>query len=250
MPTLDNIDYILICVIVVLAICCYMCYTKPEPYAPLAYFTVAEPKYQVDSQNVMSAPIVYNSNDAGSSIHGPFHPCPPGQQCDSNMRAFGADSPVTSPTPSPTSSPTSSPTRITQECAKCNCGEYVVSPSGNRMYAMYGDISDPSNSYTDTSKCNCSEYCSGYVNPHNLTGGPVSPIGDREGFQYPLQSDIKTLVPAHLSGGFLNPLSNPQMGFLPGGIEYGVSSPAMGNLSASVSSNSSPGSLNVWSTVI
>ena len=150
MPNFDKIDYALMVVIAILAICCYLCYTKnstkPEPYAPLAYFTVADPKYQVPAQNVMSAPIVYKA-------------------------------------------------------------------------------------------------------------GPVSPVADepepvKEGFQYPMPEDIKTIVPAHLNGGFVNPLSNPQMGGIPGTLEYGVSAPAMGNLSASISNNSSPGSLNVWSTVI
>lgn len=151
-PKFDMIDYALMVVIAVLAICCYMCYSKkPEPYAPLAYFTVADPKYQVESQNVMSAPIVYNVEDPGA-----------GQS---------------------------------------------VRPVG-----------------------------------------PVSPV--MEGYMQPPPQDIKTIVPAHLSGGFVNPLSNPQMGFLPGGMEYGVSVPAMGNLSSSVTSDNTPGALNVWSTVI
>lgn len=156
MPKFDMIDYALMAVIAVLAVCCYMCYTK-ESYAPLAYFTVAEPKYQVESQNVMSAPIVYNIDEAAGQ----------------SVRPFAA--------------------------------------------------------------------------------GPVSPVMEeysRESFMQPPSQDIKTIVPAHLSGGFVNPLSNPQMGFLPGGMEYGVSVPAMGNLSSSVTSDNSPGALNVWSTVI
>ena len=139
---------------------------EPEPYAPLSYFTVKDPKYQIESQNVMSAPIVYSGPE--------------------------------------------------------------VDPSSGQS-----------------------------VRPVPLKTGPVSPVSDdneyyrnREGFQYPLSENVKAIVPAHLSGGFLNPLSNPQMGFLPGGMEYGVSVPAIGNLSSSVTSNSSPGSLNVWSSVL
>ena len=156
MPNFDKIDYVLMFVIAVLAYCCYVCYNKkPEGYAPLAYFSVADPKYQVESQNVMSAPIVYNAPDPGA-----------GQS----------------------------------------------------------------------------------VRPIPVSAGPVSPV--QEGYMQPPPQDIKTIVPAHLSGGFVNPLSNPQMGFLPGGMEYGVSVPAMGNLSASVTSDNTPGALNVWSTVI
>jgi hypothetical protein len=170
------LDLALAALVFVLAYCVFKCCqdqgktSTPEPYAPLAYFTVKDPKYQVDSQNVMSAPIVYS-------------------------------------------------------------GPEVDPASGQSVRPV------PINGM--------------------MQAGPVSPVmddkesyGKREGFQYPMPENVKTIVPAHLSGGFVNPLSNPQMGFLPGGMEYGVSVPAIGNLSSSVTSNSSPGSLNVWSSVL
>jgi hypothetical protein len=159
------LDLALALLVIALAYCVFKCCQdqskNPEPYAPLAYFTVKDPKYQINSQNVMSAPIVYNRPE--------------------------------------------------------------VDPSSGQS-----------------------------VRPIPVKAGPVSPVMDdnQEGFQYPLAEDIKTIVPAHLNGGFVNPLSNPQMGFLPGGMEYGVSVPAMGNLSSSVTSNSSPGSVNVWASVL
>jgi hypothetical protein len=192
MPQFDMVDYVLMVIIAVLAFCCYQCYNK-EKYAPLAYFTVSDPKYAVDSQNVMSAPIVYKQPDegAGQSV----------RPVDINGQMRSQDE---------------------------GAGQSVRPVDVN-----------------------------GQMKSHNVDSkmkGPVSPIFDdqdkKEGFQYPLESDIKVLVPPHLKGGFVDPLSNPQMGYLPGGLEYGVSVPAIGNLSASVTDKSGPGALNVWNSVL